>query len=88
MNDTGPIIEALPAELRQWLERQAQEHSRSLAQEIVCLIEDARARWAPPRTGKRDYAEIARIVKEMQALPVLDPRPHEEILYDEFGMPK
>ena len=33
-------------------------------------------------------AALVEIRKELATLPVLDPRPLEEMLYDEYGLPK
>ena len=44
---------------------------------------------ARPKLSADEFdAEIARIQAEVARLPVLDPRTPEEMLYDEFGLPK
>lgn len=41
------------------------------------------------RRSGRNFLEMTwRIQKEVRALPVLDPRPIDELLYDEDGLPK
>ena len=49
------------------------------------------ARVVPPpkRLSREEFdAEIARIQAEVAKLPILDPRSPEDMLYDEFGLPK
>lgn len=46
----------------------------------------------PPRAKKRSFEEFLAAIKRIQAevaeMPVLDPRSPEDMLYDEFGLPK
>ena len=38
--------------------------------------------------AERDGKAIAKILKDLRALPVMDKRPMDEVLYDETGMPE
>ena len=44
----------------------------------------------PPaaRSAEEFHAALARAQARIAALPVLDPRPGDEMLYDEYGLPK
>ena len=48
----------------------------------LLIVEDVRYR------PKRWSWEVEKILEEVRKLPILDPRPMDEMLYDEDGLPK
>lgn len=87
MSDTTILIRGMPSELKQWLADEASRNARSTSEEAVCLLKTARAlRESAPRRARNPQA-IARILKDLQGLPVLDARSMNAALYDEKGMP-
>ena len=40
------------------------------------------------RHGRATAQEVQALVAKLNALPVLDPTPPDDMLYDEFGLPK
>jgi len=88
MNDATLLIKKMPPDLKQWLAAEAAQHDRSMNKEAIRLLEEARALRESTSAPRRDVKTVAQILKNLHALPVLDERPMEEILYDEAGMPK
>jgi plasmid stability protein len=88
MSDATLLIKKMPAELKQWLAREAARHDRSMNKETIRLLEEARALRENAPNAERDPKAIEKILKGLRALPVIDRRPMEEILYDESGMPR
>jgi 3-polyprenyl-4-hydroxybenzoate decarboxylase len=75
-------------ELKQWLANEASRNARSTSEEAICLLKTARAlRESAPRRARNPQA-MARILKALQALPVLDARSMDVALYDKTGMPR
>ena len=74
--------------------RQMAEQSGDSLDEIVTRALRAEAEraspkpWTKPRTREEKLAFIAELQRRSAALPVLDPRTPEEMLYDEDGLPK
>lgn len=88
MNDATLLIKKIPPDLKQWLAAEAAQHDRSMNKEAIRLLEEARALRESTSAPRRDEKTVAQILKNLHALPILDARPMEEILYDEDGMPK
>ncbi|MFO7541212.1 MAG: hypothetical protein R6W97_00180 [Thiobacillus sp.] len=82
------LIKKIPAGLKQWLAKEAAQHDRSQNKEAIRLLEEARALRESESAHRGEGASVDQILKRLRALPVLDDRPMEEILYDEAGMPK
>ena len=88
MNDATLLIKKMPSDLKQWLASEAALHDRSMNKEAIRILEEARAIRENASAPRGDEKTVAQILKSLHALPVLDKRPMEEILYDEAGMPK
>lgn len=87
MSETTMIIRGMPSGLKRWLADNASRNARSISDEAIRLLEAARAsRESSPRRA-RNPQTIARILKDLQGLPVLDARSMDAALYDETGMP-
>jgi hypothetical protein len=56
--------------------------------ETIRLLEEARALRENATKPERDNKTIEQILKDLRALPIMDRRPMDEVLYDESGMPK
>ena len=80
-------ITILDEELDRRIQEVAAAEKRSADQIVTDLVRknltDKPARMAKPI----DWAAIRVIQERIAALPVLDPRPYDEILYDEDGLP-
>lgn len=88
MNDATLLIERMPSGLKQWLADEAARNARSMNDETIRLLEAARAlRESATRPARNTHA-IARILKDLQALPVVDASAMDEAPYDETGMPR
>ena len=88
MSDATLLIKRMPSELKQWLADEAARNARSMNKETIRLLEEARALREATVRPARDTRAIARILKDLQAMPVLDTRTMDDALYDETGMPK
>lgn len=88
MNDASLLIENIPADLKQWLAHEAARNGRSMNKETIRLLEEARALQDKSPKPERDHKAIERILKDLRALPVIDTRPMDEVLYGKRGMPK
>jgi len=88
VSDATLLIKKMPSELKQWLADEAARNARSMNKETIRLLEEARALRESATQPARDTLAIARILTDLQAMPVLDTRPMDEALYDETGMPK
>ena len=88
MSDATLLIKGMPADLKQWLADEATRNARSMNKETIRLLEEARAQRESATRPARNTRAIARILKDLQALPVLDARAMDEALYDASGMPK
>ena len=88
MNDATLLIKKMPADLKRWLALEAARNDRSMNKETIRLLEEARALRENVSKPERDDKAIAQILKDLSALPILDKRPMDEVLYDESGMPK
>jgi len=88
VNDATLLIKKMPADLKQWLAHEAARNDRSMNKETIRLLEEARALRENAPKPERDNNAIGRILKDLRALPVMDKRPMDEVLYDESGMPK
>lgn len=61
----------------------------SLTEAVVVALQERLERLGARRKGRSLADELDEIVKRCAALPVLDPRPADEILgYDEHGLPR
>ena len=88
MNDATLLIKKMPADLKLWLAREAARNDRSMNKETIRLLEEARALRENAPKPERDNKAIEQILKDLRALPIMDKRPMNEVLYDESGMPK
>lgn len=88
MNDATLLIKKMPADLKRWLAHEAARNDRSMNKETIRLLEEARALRENAPKSARDSKAIGQILKDLRALPVMDKRPMDEVLYDESGMPK
>ncbi|MGE0665232.1 MAG: type II toxin-antitoxin system VapB family antitoxin [Sphingomonadales bacterium] len=59
----------------------------SITTAIKVAVED-RIRLERRRRGKASLSELMAIARRCAARPVLDPTPPDEMLYDEYGIPK
>ena len=88
MNDATLLIKKMPADLKQWLAHEAARNDRSMNKETIRLLEEARALRENAPKPERDNKAIEQILKDLRALPILDKRPMDKVLYDKTGMPK
>ena len=88
MNDATLLIKKMPADLKLWLAHEAARNDRSMNKETIRLLEEARALRENAAKPERDNTAIEKILEELRALPIVDKRPMDEVLYDESGMPK
>jgi Arc-like DNA binding domain len=88
MSETTLLIKRMPSELKQWLADEAARNKRSMNKEVIRLVEKARALRAAAARPAKDPQTIARIVQDLQAMPVLDTRRMDDALYDPAGMPR
>ena len=88
VSDATLLIKKMPADLKLWLAREAARNDRSMNKETIRLLEEARALRENASKPERDNEAIQQILKDLQALPIKDKRPMDEVLYDKTGMPK
>ena len=88
MNDATLLIKKMPADLKQWLADEAARNDRSMNKQTIRLLEEARALRENAAMPDRDSKAIEQILKDLRALPIIDKRPMDEVLYDESGMPE
>ena len=88
MNEATLLLKKVPSDLKRWLAGEAAQNDRSMNKEAIRLLEEARNMRETAKRPTKDPAAVARIVRAMKALPVLDKRPLEDVLYDASGMPK
>ncbi|GJG86008.1 hypothetical protein tb265_11890 [Gemmatimonadetes bacterium T265] len=70
-------------------ERLVRELADATGTMLDAVVRDAvRARLADVGRRPAPGASIADVQAYIKSLPVIDPRPGDEILYDEFGLPK
>lgn len=76
-------------------ERLAQEVAKAKGKPVASVVREAIAATAeaagvvPPPRRPLDMDKIRAILARVDALPILDPRPANEIIgYDEFGLPR
>jgi antitoxin VapB len=86
-NITIAVDEALAHETRIAAATAGKSVSRFIADMLKEQIVDGRVKTGPK--SKEGVAEkLMEIGRRAASLPVLDPRDPDEILYDEFGLPK
>jgi plasmid stability protein len=88
VNDATLLIKKMPADLKLWLAREAARNDRSMNKETIRLLEEARALRENAPKPERDNKAIEQILEDLRALPIVDRRPMDEVMYDESGMPK
>ena len=88
MNGATLLIKKMPADLKLWLAHEAARNDRSMNKETIRLLEEARAMRENAPNPERNSKAVEQIVKDLRALPIIDKRPMEKVLYDESGMPK
>lgn len=80
-------LEGVPTQLKSLIEREADRHHRTFAQEAIALLEEAVFARTKEQHPGRD--EIDNILDRYEKLPTKDARPMEDVIeYDEFGLPK
>ena len=60
MSDMTRLIMGMPSELKQWLSDEAVRNGRSISDEAICLLEEARAQREAATRPARDTQAIAR----------------------------
>jgi len=88
MTEATLLIKRMPADLKNWLAGEAQRNHRSMNKETIQLLEEARALRAKATRPERDSRALASILAAMHAVPVLDARTLNEMLYDASGLPQ
>ena len=88
MTEATLLIKKVPSDLKDWLAGEARRNHRSMNKETISLLEEARSLRSKAGKPARDAQSIAGILQAMHALPVLDPRPMNEVLYDTSGLPQ
>lgn len=88
MTEATLLIKKVPSDLKDWLAGEARRNHRSMNKETISLLEEARSLRSKAGKPTRDAQSIAGILRAMHALPVLDPRPMNEVLYDTSGLPQ
>jgi len=88
MTEATLLIKKMPSDLKDWLAAEALRNRRSMNKETIRLLEEARTLRDKAGKSTRDSQSIAGILQAMHALPVLDPRPMNESLYDSSGLPQ
>jgi len=88
MTEATMLIKRMPSDLKQWLADEAARNDRSMNKETIRLLEEARALRLSAAKPARDAKRIERILKDFRAMPILDKRPMDDVLYDESGLPK
>jgi phosphoribosylaminoimidazole-succinocarboxamide synthase len=81
-------IKQVPADLKRYWAEEARKHDRSMNKEVLRVLEEERMRREAARSPVKDIERIIEAARRLQSFAVIDPRPVEEILYDEHGMPK
>ena len=82
------LIKRMPPKLKLWLAAEAERNHRSMNNEAIQVLEEARTLRDKAFKPARDAHALASILQTMRALPVLDARPMNKVLYDASGMPK
>lgn len=77
MNEATLLIKKIPADLKQWLAKEAAQHDRSMNREAIRLLEEARAFRESESSDRGEEKSVDQILKRLRALPVLDNRPME-----------
>lgn len=88
MTDATLLIKKVPSDLKDWLAAEALRNHRSMNKETIRLLEEARSLRDKTDKPARNAQSIAGIVRTMHALPVVDARPMNEVLYDASGLPQ
>lgn len=52
------LIKDLPADVHEWLKREAQEHRRSMTQQVIVLFEERMGRFHPVHFGDPVKARV------------------------------
>lgn len=88
MPEATLLLKKMPSDLKGWLAAEAVRNHRSMNNETIRLLEEARSLRDKMGKPGRDAQSIAVILQDMHALPVLDARPMNEVLYDASGLPQ
>jgi t-SNARE complex subunit (syntaxin) len=88
MTEATLLIKRMPADLKTWLASEALRNHRSMNKEAIRLLEEARALRDKVAKPERDLQALTSLLATMHALPVLDARPLDEMLYDVSGLPQ
>jgi len=88
MAEATLLIKRMPADLKDWLASEALRNHRSMNKETIRLLEEARALRGGATKPTRDPQALASLLVSLHALPVLDARPLNDVLYDAAGLPQ
>ena len=88
VSDATLLIKKVPSDLKDWLAAEALRNHRSMNKETIRLLEEARSLRDKAGKPARSVQSIAGILRTMHALPVLDARPMNVVLYDASGLPQ
>lgn len=88
MSEATLLIKRMPADLKDWLASEALRNHRSMNKETIRLLEEARALRGQAAKPERDPQVLANLLANLHALPVLDARPLNDVLYDAAGLPQ
>ena len=75
-------------EARQIATKLAELTGQSVTQVVTSALREKLERETRQKSREGLAARLMEIGRRASALPVLDPRDPDEILYDEFGLPK
>ena len=81
-------IKQVPADLKRYWTAEAKKHDRSKNKEVLRVLEAERVRREAAKPPAKDLDRIMEAARRLQSFAIVDPRPIEDILYDEQGMPK
>jgi len=82
------VNKRMPADLKDWLAGEAQRNHRSMNNETIHLLEEARALRDKAAKPGRNPQALANILATMDSLSVLYARPLNELLYNAAGLPQ
>ncbi|MGB4345487.1 MAG: hypothetical protein WBJ21_03720 [Burkholderiaceae bacterium] len=81
-------IKQVPQDLKAFWSEQAKANDRSMNRELIRLLDSERKRLLGLQGNFKNFEKINAVVKAVHALPSLDDRPVNDILYDDLGMTK
>lgn len=88
MAEATLLIKKIPVDLKNWLAAEAQRNHRSMNKETISMLQEARNLRTQVGKAAPNALSVADILQAMHALPVLDTRTLNEMLYDKQGLPQ